>query len=107
MDSSMSVEEQWATTCQAEFSTTVKFTTPAHSSESEPCEKNKRIHLTAKKVGYISVCAQMEGTMRDERGQEEPWSGCDQQQDLCCWRTGSYWYNAFLNHVITLPMFVL
>lgn len=49
--SSMSVEEQWATTCQAEFSTTVKFTTPAHSSESEPCEKTKRNQITAKKAG--------------------------------------------------------
>lgn len=107
--SSMSVEEQWATTCRAEFSTTVKFTTPAHNSESEPCggKKPQKNSPHSSESGIKSVCAQMAGTMWDERGQEEPWSGCGQQQNLCCWRTGSNWYSTFLNHVITQPKFAL
>lgn len=41
-------------------------------------------------------CPQMEGVLRDERGQEEPRAGGGQQQDLCCWRAGGTGYKKWI-----------
>lgn len=111
----MSAVELWATTSLAGASITVRSMTQLHSSELHKTSlfkddvgastytvilKSHKVSVRAslsllytcslnlyKSLVRLCFAVQMEGAVRDERGQEEPWAGGGQQQDLCRWRT--------------------